>query len=336
MVNLVFCALISAISINAQTVRVIPRAAKERIDIEIDGKLFTSYRWEQRIKRPVLLPIMTADGAFLTRGFPLETRRGETVGHPHQVGVALVYGDVNGVDFWNNSAFRTPKELEKMGRIVHRRILQSKSGKTRGELITQSEWLAPTGERLLLETTKFIFQANGKNRWIDRQTTLAANAVKVVFGDNKEGFFAVHLARELQQADQFPVKITDEKGIISEAKTNENLTGIYSNSENLTGNKIWGTLGKWASVTGKIGNEAVTVAVFDHPKNHNFPSSMMVRGYGLLALNPFGRKAFDQNAEARKYVLEPKQSIEFRHRLLILAEKASYETIQKEYQNFIK
>lgn len=330
---LVFCAVIYT---NAQNVKIIANEAKERVDVEIDGKLFTSYRFEERIKRPVLLPIMSVSGNFVTRGFPIETRNGETVGHPHQVGASFVYGDVNGFDFWNNSTFRSPKELERMGKIVHRKILKTKSGKGKAELVTQSDWILPSGKTILTETTKYMFQANGKTRLIDRETTLTANDETVTFGDNKEGLFAIHLNRELQQSNQFPAKITDEKGNISEAKTAENLSGEYLNSEGLTGEKIWGTLGKWASVSGKIGDEEITVAVFDSPKNLNFPSSMMVRPYGLLALNPFGRKAFQPNTEARKFVLEPKKSIKFRHRLLILAEKAKSETIEKEYQKYIK
>lgn len=330
-----FIFLFLLIRANGQVVKIIPNVAKERVDIEIDGKLFTSYRWEERIKRPVLFPVMTSDGAFLTRGFPLETRNGESIGHPHQIGASLVYGDVNGYDFWNNSTFRTPKELERMGRIVHRKIIKVKSGKSSGELIAQSDWISPTGKAILTETTKFIFHARGKMRWIDRETVLKANGEKVVFGDNKEGFFAIHIARELQQADQISVEITDEKGNVSKAAASENLTGIYLNSEKLTGNKIWGTRGKWASVSGRIGNENITVAVFDFPKNHNYPSAMMVRGYGLLALNPFGNKAFDPQSEENKYVLEPEKSIKFRHRLLILPEKSGFETIEKEYQKFI-
>lgn len=54
---------------NAQAVKVIPNKAKERVDIEIGGKLFISYRWDARIMRPVLLPVMTAGGGFITRGF---------------------------------------------------------------------------------------------------------------------------------------------------------------------------------------------------------------------------------------------------------------------------
>ncbi|HVE58479.1 MAG TPA: PmoA family protein [Pyrinomonadaceae bacterium] len=331
-----FLALLCANWANAQTVKVAANEAKQRVDVEIDGKLFTSYRFEERIKRPVLLPIMTIGGGFITRGFPIETRNGETIGHPHQVGMSLSYGDVNGVDFWNTSTFRTAKELERMGRIVHRKILKIKSGKRRGELVTQSDWILPNGKVILSETTKYIFQAEGKIRRIDRETILTANDENVVFGDSKEGMFAIHLTRELQQASNVPEKTIDENGKISEAAIIDNFTGEYLNSAGLTGDKIWGTLGKWASASGRIGKEEVTVAVFDFPKNINYPSYMMVRGYGLLALNPFGRKLFEPEKDARKFILEPKKSIEFRHRVLILAEKAKPETIEKEYQNFIR
>lgn len=321
---------------NAQTVKVTANEAKQRVDVEIDGAPFTSYRFEEQIRRPVLLPVMTVNGGFITRGFPIETRNGETIGHPHQVGMSLSYGDVNGVDFWNNSTFRTAKELERMGRIVHRKIVKIKSGKNRGELVTQSDWILPNGKVILFETTKYIFQAEGEIRRIDRETRLEANDENVTFGDSKEGMFAIHLARELQQPSDIAEKTIDENGKISEAALIDNFTGEYLNSEGLIGDKIWGTLGKWASVSGKIGKEFVTVAVFDFPKNQNYPSYMMVRGYGLLALNPFGRKLYEPKKETRKFVLKPKKSIEFRHRVVILAEKANLATIEKEYQKFIK
>ena len=329
-------ALLFADRTNAQSVKLVANETKQRVDVVIDGAPFTSYRFEERIRRPVLLPIMTIGGGFITRGFPIETRDRETIGHPHQVGMSLSYGDVNGVDFWNNSTFRTAKELERMGRIVHRKIVKIKSGKTSGELITESDWILPSGKKILTETTKYIFHAKDKIRWIDRETTLTANDENVVFGDSKEGFFAIHLTRELQQPSSTPEKTIDENGKISEAALIDNFTGEYLNNEDLTGDKIWGTPGKWACVSGKIGSEETTVAVFDFPKNLNYPSYMMVRGYGLLALNPFGRKAFEPEKDERKFVLAPKKSIEFRHRLLIFAEKARSETIEKEYQKFIK
>ena len=320
---------------NAQNFKIIADESKQRIDVLIDGKLFTSYRFEERIRRPVLLPIMTVGGNFVTRGFPIETRNGEDIGHPHQVGSSLSFGDVNGIDFWNNSTYRTEKELERMGRIVHRKILKIKSGKGKAELVIESEWIMPNGKTLLLETTKFIFRVQRNARIIDRETILKAIET-ATFGDNKEGMFAIHLVRELQQPSSEPEKITDEKGNISETTDNTNVTGEYLNSEGLKDDKIWGTLGKWASVSGKIGSENVTVAVFDSPRNLNFPSSMMIRGYGLLALNPFGKKSFEPNAEPRKFILERGKAITFRHRLVVISEKSNSANLEKFYQDFIQ
>lgn len=329
--------LVLSVWANAQTFKIVPDEAKKRIDVLIDGKLFTSYRYEEKIRRPVFFPIMTVGGNFVTRGFPIETRNGETINHPHQVGSTFVYGDVNGVDFWNNSTFRSAEELKRMGTIVFRKLLKRKDGKGKAELITNSDWISPKGEILLKETSKFIFSTDGKNRIIDRETTLTANGQDITFGDNKEGLFMIHLNRQLQQNNQFPVKVTDEKGNISEAKTGENLTGEYLNNEGLIGEKIFGTLGKWASVSGKIDGENMTVAIFDNRANHNFSkSSMMVRPYGLLALNPFGRKAYEPNAEARKFVLEKNKTISFKHRLMIYAEKVAPEKIEVDFKKFNK
>jgi hypothetical protein len=321
---------------SAQTFKIVSNEANKRIDVLLDGRLFTAYRWEERIRRPVLLPVMTAGGNFVTRGFPIETRSGETVNHPHQVGVSFVYGDVNGFDFWTNSPFRSAEELKRMGTIVHRQVLKTKAGNGKAELVTESEWISPNNETLLLETTRFVFSTVGNARIIDRETTLTANGQNVTFGDNKEGLFLVHLNRQLQQNNQFPVKVTDEKGNLSEAKTGENLTGEYLSSEGLTGEKVWGTVGRWAAVSGKIANEDVTVAVFDFTKNHNYPSYMMVRPYGLLALNPFGQKAFKPDAAARKLVLEKGKSLQFKHRLLIYPEKVSSGRIEVDFKKFNK
>ncbi|HQZ95666.1 MAG TPA: PmoA family protein [Pyrinomonadaceae bacterium] len=332
----VVCLLLIAASIRAQSVRLIPRELETRIDVEVGGKLFTSYRWDEKIRRPVLFPLMSVGGGYITRGFPVETRDGETIGHPHQVGVSFSYGNVNGIDFWNNSPFRTEKELEHMGRIVQKKILEMKSGIGSGELTTTSAWIHPNGTTLLLETTKYTFHAKGNQRWIDRETVLTANDQDVVFGDSKEGVFAIHLATELEQAGQLPVKVTSAGGVISDETNSTRFTGKYFNSEGVTGDKIWGTTGKWAAVTGKVGMEDVTVAVFDSPKNHNFPSYMMVRGYGLLAVNPFGQKQFEPNKEERRFTLAAKRSITFWHRLVILPQKASKEAVEKEFQAFIK
>lgn len=329
----VFLVIFAAVSTSAQRVRLTVKDAESRVDVAVDGKLFTSYRWDEKIRRPVLLPVVTAGGATITRGFPVETRDGETIDHPHQVGLAMSYGDVNGVDFWNNSPFRSAAELDRMGRIVHRRVIRVKSGNQSGELVTESDWLMPDGTTVLTAVTRYEFIFIGKIRLIDVETKLTAKSAKVVFGDNKEGFFALRVARELEQIDQFPVKITDLKGVFGEAKNGANLTGEYFTSEGVKGNAVWGTTGKWAAITGRIGGEDIAVAIFDDPKNLNHPASMMVRGYGLLALNPFGRTAFDPKSDARSLNLDKGRSVRLRYRLAIANDKSA---LEENYREFVK
>ena len=103
------------------TVAVTEQAAERRVDVTVGGKPFTSYRYPTTLQKPVLFPIRTAKGTVVTRGFPLEPRGGERVDHPHHVGLWFNYGDVNGVDFWNNSDALSPEQQAKMGTILHRR-----------------------------------------------------------------------------------------------------------------------------------------------------------------------------------------------------------------------
>src|SRR5436190_18512862 len=87
-------------------VEVVAHEAEQRIDVMFDGQPFTSYRWAPELKKPVLYPLRAAEGAVITRGWPIEPRPGEPTDHPHHFGYWLTYGDVDGVDFWGNfSAF---------------------------------------------------------------------------------------------------------------------------------------------------------------------------------------------------------------------------------------
>ena len=118
----------------AQRILVTPHENAKRVDVTIDGKPFTSYIWPSTIKKPVLYPLLSARGTAVSRGFPLDPRKGERIDHPHHVGLWFNHGDVNGFDFWNNSDDITGDRVPKMGTIHHRRILAAKSGDESGEV----------------------------------------------------------------------------------------------------------------------------------------------------------------------------------------------------------
>src|SRR6266700_7293758 len=122
-------------------VQVVADEAHQRVDITIDGKAFTSYIWPTSLKKPVLYPLITDEGVTVTRGYPLEPRPGERVDHPHHAGLWFNYGNVNDIDFWNNSDAIKPENAPKMGVIRHRSIVSAKSGADQGELEVQADWL---------------------------------------------------------------------------------------------------------------------------------------------------------------------------------------------------
>ena len=321
---------------SAKGISIVADAAEKRVDVSIDGKPFTSYIYPDTLKKPTLFPIRTSSGTLVTRGFPLEPRPRERFDHPHHVGLWFNHGDVNGLDFWNNSYDIPADRAPKMGTIHHKRVIETKSGADRGELAVETEWVNFENKPLLRETARYVFRGSGDVRSIDRITTLTALDQKVVFRDNKEGSLGLRVARELEQPADKPELFTDASGKATSVPVLDNtgVTGMYTSSEGLRGDKVWGTRGRWCMLSGQIGSEAVTIAMLDHPSNPNSPTYWHARGYGLFSANVFGRKVFDSTQEELVLTLEPGKSVTFRHRILILDNAATPEAIEREYKTF--
>ena len=115
-------------------VDVVPHEDLRRVDVLVDSQPFTAYIYPTTLKKPTLYPVRSASGVVVTRGWPLEPRPGERVDHPHQVGLWFDHGDVNGLDFWNNSEAIPAERAPKMGTIVHRAVRRVESGQGAGAL----------------------------------------------------------------------------------------------------------------------------------------------------------------------------------------------------------
>jgi hypothetical protein len=315
----------------ASGVEVKVNEAAKRVDVTIDGKPFTSYIWPSMLKKPVLYPLRTAKGTAITRGFPLDPRPGERVDHPHHVGLWLNHGDVNGLDFWNNSDAIPAAQAPKMGTIYHRRVLSTQSGADKGELTVETAWMTPDQKQLLRETTTFVFRGGADSRTIDRITTLTALDQKVVFKDSKEAFLGMRVRRELEQPADKPEVFTDASGKATAVPVldNKGVTGNYVSSEGKQGDAVWSTRGKWTLLGGSVDGEAITVAILDHPSNVGYPTHWHARGYGLFAANPLGDRQLNEPRDFN-YTLEPGKSVTFRYRILILDAAPSPERIERE------
>ena len=317
-------------------VQVVPHAVAPRVDVIIDDKPFTSYIFERSQKKPFLYPLRTANGTVVTRGYPIEPRPFERVDHPHHIGLWFNYGDVNGLDFWNNSDAIPADRAAKMGTVVHQRVIEATSGKDKGELNVEMDWVDSNGTVLLKENTHYVFRGDEKSRTIDRITRLTALKDTVVLGDNKEGLLGIRVTRELEAPSQKPEVYTDAAGKENKTRVvqNEGVVGNYVGSDGKTGDAVWGTRGPWMMLGGKVGSEQVTLAILDHPSNTNFPTVWHARGYGLFAANNLGRKAFDEKMEESKVTLQPSQSVTFRHRVLILPGTPDPAKLNAEHKTF--
>jgi hypothetical protein len=297
-------------------IRLEEHAQEKRLDVLIDGKLFTSYRWPEGVYKPILYPIITSGGNEITRGFPLRTRAGERNDHRHQVGSWLNYGNVNGYDFWGNG--HAGERSVNGGEIKHVSVKKLREGREAAMRATAS-WVDPAGKELLSESTEYYFIVNGPVRIIDRVTTLTASGKDSVhFKDTKEGMFAVRVSRELELASDEKVTLTDANGNATIKQiSNDRVTGNYRSSEGVTGEDVWSTRAKWMNLYGSIASEKISLVICDHPQNISYPTWWHARGYGLFSANPFGAKDFTKGQQELNYRLPAGQSLIFRYRIIV-------------------
>jgi hypothetical protein len=320
----------------AERVEVTPQPEARRVEVRVGGEPFTAYVWPERLAKPVLYPIRTAAGTVVTRGFPLDPRPGERVDHPHHVGLWLNYGDVNGVDFWNNSEALSPEDAAKMGTIHHRAIRETQGG-ARGTLEVASDWVMPDGSTIVEESTRFVFAGTTDTRSIDRIATLTAAGARAVFADNKEGVLGLRVTRALEAPSDRPEIFTDSSGKPTTVKAldNEGVNGVYHSSEDLEGGAVWGTRARWMALAGRVEAEDVVLLILDHPANPGYPTYWHARGYGLFAANPLGQKVFSEGREELGFALAPGESAVFRHRLLVLPGPFSAERAEEAWGAFV-
>lgn len=295
------------------------RTADQAIDVLINGKLFTSYRWPDNVCKPVLYPVCTSAGTEITRGFPIDPRPGERIDHPHQIGMWLTYGNVNGYDFWGNGSQGLGTKNENGGVIKHLQVEKLSEGTGEGVMVTKESWTDPSGQELLKEHTEYHFIARDSAYLIDRITTLTAGEAEVKMPDTKEGMFGIRVARQLELPSEGDITLYNAEGEPETVKgmTNEGISGNYRSSEAITGPGVWGTRARWMDLYGQIGDEKISLVICDHPENPNYPTYWHARGYGLFSANPLGVKDFTQEKEELNFSIPAGESVTFRYRVII-------------------
>ncbi len=293
----------------AETVAVEVRPVPERkaVEVWVKGRLFTAFHFGPEFaQKPVFYPVLDPDGAMINRELSFLKPTGETTDHPHHQSLFLGYGDVNGLDFWSTSHGE---------RIVCLATLRTRSGDT-GELDFAADWQDPQGRAVLREFRNVTFGATSDSRWMDHDITLQALDQPLDFNDTKEGMLGLRLADALRE---------------------EGGNGRYENAFGReTSTNVWGKRSPWVALRGELDGKPVTIAIFEHPSTTGHPSYWHARGYGLFAVNPFGRKDFVQGARSLNRRLQPGHGFHFRWRIWIYRGKVSQERLDEDYSTYIQ
>ena len=276
----------------------------DRVRVEIGGQLFTEYIFKGA-QKPYLYPVLAADGTPMTRNFPMKTDvPGEVKDHPHHRSLWFTHGDVNGYDFWAESAGA------KQGRIVSTGVEQSSKDGV-GTIRARNEWVGPDGKVQLTDETTIRFRGAPEGRYLDYEVTLKAPADKpVVFGDTKEGSMAIRLP--LWMTPPHSYSGPDRKRVKHEG------LGTIINDAGVKNTPTWGKKSTWVDYYAPKDGKVYGVAMFDHPKNPRHPTWWHVRDYALFAANPFGKHDFENlkdQPKAGNMTIPAGGSVTFRWRL---------------------
>jgi len=292
-----------------------------RIEIDIDGKPFTTFFIGQDAPKPYLHPLRAATGTVVTRGYPIQEVAGESKDHPHHRGLWFTHGDVNGVDFWANEP---SQKSDKRGAVVLKKLNAATSGKQSGLIDATFEWVDPKGTPVLTEERKMTFYSQPDMRTIDFDITLRA-VHQAVFGDTKEGTFAIRLAAGLEE--KAPKSLPDPPR-----------TGKMVSSEGAEGeSQVWGKRAPWVDYSGELEGEKVGIAILDHSANPKHPTYWHARSYGLFAANIFGEHDFyNDKSRNGSVTLTPGETLRFRYRVLIHPGDFKSAEIAKKYKKYLE
>jgi Family of unknown function (DUF6807) len=278
------------------------------VNVKVGDQPFTTYVFESRVK-PILWPVIGPTGKEMTRAWPMRPGNpDEKTDHPHQRSFWFTHGEVNGIDFWAETA-------KVQGRIEHKELVKAEGGKT-GTIVTRNEWVGPDGGKVLADERTLHFGADADSRWIDFDVSLSAVADEVKFGDTKEGSFGLRIAESMR---------TDRK-----------LGGKIITSEGLEDEKAWGKPAAWVDYHGLVEGETLGIAILNHPSSFRYPTGWHVRTYGLFAANPFGNGDFRGEQVETSHTMKKGESLTLRYRVIFHKGDEKAGKIAEAFANYSK
>ena len=286
----------------------VPLTVTDPITFQDDGRslrircgerdVATYFYKHDKIQRPFFAHVKAPSGIQVTRNFP--PGKGDKKDHADMhPGIWMAFGDISGEDFWRNR-----------GRVVHERFTQPpKAGAGHGSFTQRKSYQRTDGSVVCHEDFRCTIRAVKDGYLIQWDATFSnANDNEFYFGDQEEMGLGIRVATPIAEING---------GTITDAADREGAKSIWSQSS------------ASCDYSGTIDGQAIGMTILCHPSNFR-PSWMHARNYGLIAANPFGRKAMRKGASS-KVVVRKDETLRLRYAILIHDKKPDSAKALTEY-----
>lgn len=221
-----------------------------QVVVTVNGKLFTSYKFDHSQKYPYFWPV---NGPV--SGQTITTETSEPYPHHH----SLFFGcdRVNGGNYWQDTNER--------GQILSEgpKIVESSGGKV--VLEDECLWRQPGKEPIIRDRRHIVITAPSEGvRFIDFQITLEPLTDIRILNTN-HSLFAARVVPELSVTSG----------------------GTLINAEGKTGEKgTFNVASPWCDYSGVRNGVTEGIAILQHPANRWYPSKWFTRDYGFFSPTP--------------------------------------------------
>ena len=237
---------------NAQTgpQNITAKLEKNHIAVTINGKLFTSYKFDAYQKYPYFWPV---NGPASEMSVTTETSKP----YPHHHSLFFGCDRVNGGNYWQESNER--------GQIVSQGPKLIKASGSRVIFTDTCLWQQPDKEPVIRDLRRVTITAPNKDlRLIDFEISLEP-LVDIRILKTNHALFSARVVPELSVKSG----------------------GMLINAEGKTSEKdTFGVASPWCDYSGERSGVTEGIAILQHPDNRWFPSKWFTRDYGFFSPTP--------------------------------------------------
>lgn len=255
--------IVSFHSVTFSQSKVTAEKVGDKIEIRINGNLFTSYILSEFEKYPFFYPVNGPSNASVTSF--------RNANYPHHSSLFFGCDRVNGGNYWQEGPER--------GQIISLRADIMESGGEKAVIENECIWRRPGADAPIKDKRKITVSAPSKEKFqIDFDITMEM-LLDVVIEKTNHSLFSGRMDPDLAVING----------------------GVMINAEGDTGEKdTFGKSSPWMDCYGKRLGKTEGMAIMQHPSNDGYPAPWFTRDYGFFSPTPMYWPENDQNTLLRK------------------------------------